>query len=135
VSVKRNPGADNVKNRIHNSSRILPGFDPERDNASSSATIAGEYVSRTDTLHLVAGAFNSHSEFQKALQEELIIHKELGFFMPEDRQHLYRDKATLWEKTVQDYKAAAETAKLNEEQANRLCAEELLGALAQEKAN
>lgn len=136
------PGAANVGTKIHSSAADLPGFDPARDSGS---TIAGQYVSTTDTVHLVRTAFDSESEVRKALQEEILVHKGLGFFRPEDRQQLYRDiqqaaqenegLADLWSKTVADYEPVVRSHKLNEEQANRLYAEEMLGTLAQTKVN
>jgi len=136
------PGAANVGIKIHSSAADLPGFDPARDSGS---TIAGQYVSTTDTVHLVRTAFDSESQVREALQEEILVHKGLGFFRPEDRQQLYRDiqqaaqenegLADLWSKTVADYEPVVRSHKLNEEQANRLYAEEMLGTLAQTKVN
>jgi len=139
---KRYPGADDVRVRIHDTAASLPGFNPDRD---SGASIAGQYVSENDTVHLVRTAFNRPSEIRAALQEEILVHKGLGFFKPEDRQQLYRDiqaaaeqskeVAELWDRTVKDYEGVAQGAGLSDEQANRLYAEELLGSLAQERPN
>jgi hypothetical protein len=139
--LKTYPGADNVTVEIHQSATALPGFKADRDSAG--ASIAGEYVSRTDTVHLVSAAFTNESDVLKALQEEILVHKGLGFFSPQDREQLYRDIQTaagesqevkaLWDKTVKEYQAVAESAGLNDEQANRLYAEEMLGSLAQEQ--
>lgn len=142
--LKAYPGADNVGVEIHRSAASLPGYNAERD-GDGAATISGQYVSRSDTLHLVAGAFSSRRKVQEALQEEILVHKGLGFFAPADREQLYRDIQTaagesrevkaLWDQTVEDYQPVVESAGLNQEQANRLYAEELLGALAQERPN
>ncbi|WP_328186885.1 LPD38 domain-containing protein [Marinobacter sp. OP 3.4] len=135
-------GADDVRTKIHDSAETLPGYNPERD---AGDTIAGQFEPRTNTVHLVANAYDRQSQIRETLQEEILVHKGLGFFKPEDRQQLYRDiqkaaaesqeVAQLWEQTVRDYESVAETASLNEEQANRLYAEELLGTLAQRKVN
>lgn len=86
---KRYPGADNVKIEIHQSATTLPRFDAARDGCA--VTTSGEYVSKTDTVHLVSSAFESPADVTRALQEEILVHKELGFFPPEDRRQLYRD--------------------------------------------
>lgn len=137
------PGASDVRTEIHQSSATLPGFRGDRDGGSSGATISGEYVSRDDTLHLVAGAFSGRGEVEAALREEILVHKGLGFFAPKDREQLYRDiqKAAqesrqvkaLWDKTVREYEAVAQYANLNAEQTKRLYAEEMLGTLAQQR--
>jgi len=139
------PGANDVTPRIHKTAATLPGFKPERDGDEAGATIAGEYDSRRDTVHLVSSAFDSEAEVVQALQEEILVHKGLGFFKPEDRQQLYRDiqKAAnesaevkaLWDRTVREYRPVAEYSSLNEEQSSRLYAEEMLGTLAQEQPN
>lgn len=139
---RRYKGADDVSIEYHDTAETLPGYSAERD---AGATIAGQYDSRTDTIHLVVSAYDSQSAVREALQEEILVHKGLGFFRPEDRQQLYRDiqqaaqespeVASLWDQTVQDYRDVAESANLNEEQANRYYAEELLGSLAQKKIN
>lgn len=139
---RRYKGADDVNIEYHATAETLPGYDAERD---AGAVIAGQYDGRTDTIHLVVSAYDSQSAVREALQEEILVHKGLGFFRPEDRQQLYRDiqqaaqesqeVADLWERTVRDYQDVAESANLNEEQANRYYAEELLGSLAQKKIN
>lgn len=140
--IDRYPGADDVTVTIHDNATTIPGFDPARD---SRAHISGLYESQTDTVHLVRTAFDSESAVTETLQEEILVHKGLGFFKPEDRQQLYRDiqqaaeesaeVKALWDKTVRDYQAVAESTRLNNEQANRLYAEEMLGSLAQERPN
>ena len=139
---ERYPGAANVRVQIHDTARTLPGFDQARDSA---AAISGQYVSTEDTLHLVRTAFDSRRSVNEALQEEILVHKGLGFFKVEDRNQFYRDvqQATqesrevkaLWDQVVSDYEPVAKSAKLNKEQANRLYAEELLGSLAQTRIN
>lgn len=140
--IDRYPGADDVTVTIHDNATTIPGFDPARD---SRAHISGLYESQTDTVHLVRTAFDSESAVTETLQEEILVHKGLGFFKPEDRQQLYRDiqqaaeesaeVKALWDQTVLDYQAVAESTGLNNEQANRLYAEEMLGSLAQERPN
>lgn len=140
--LRRYKGADDVDVRIHETAETLPGYNADRD---ASAVIQGQYDSRNDRLHLVARAFGSRREIRQALQEEILVHKGLGFFSPVDRQQLYSDiqraadenpdVRALWEQTLQDYRPVAETYNLNEDQANRLYAEELLGSLAQRDVN
>lgn len=54
-------------------------------------SFAGEYVSKTDTVLRVSSSFRTENEVLKVLQEEILVHKGLGFVAPEDRQQLCRD--------------------------------------------
>lgn len=151
--LKKYKGADDVKLTVHKTAATIPGVDPDRD---AGVVIEGRYIHSANELHINAGAFDRsgrdrastsqvRAAIESALQEEIIVHKGLGFFSPEDRQQLYEDiqaavandtkLARLWDQTVNDYRPIAKSAKLNDEQSNRLYAEEMLGSLAQEKIN
>lgn len=138
--MEKYPGANDVKTRIHRSATTLPSFRKGRDEG---AAIQGEYRSKDDELHLVSGEFRTRSEVEQTLQEEIFVHKGLGFFSPKDRAQLYLDiqqaakdssaVRELWDSVKRDYGAVADSHNLNEESRNRLFAEELLGKVAQEK--
>lgn len=138
--MEKYPGANDVKTRIHRSATTLPSFKKGRDDG---AAIKGEYRSKQGELHLVAGELRTRSEVEQTLQEEIFVHKGLGFFNPKDRAQLYLDiqqaakdspaVRELWGQVKRDYAAIADSHNLNEESRNRLFAEELLGKVAQEK--
>jgi hypothetical protein len=141
-------GADDVRVQIHDSAETLPSYRADRDSGSS---IQGEYEFRTGTVHLVGASLgardgkSARQVVEETLREEILVHKGLGLLSPVARRQLYaqirkaaRENKTigrLWDETVADYSAVAESAKLTAEQADRYYAEELLGTLAQRKIN
>lgn len=52
--LKKYKGADDVRVEVHRSAETLPSYRPGRDDG---IVIEGEYDSRTDTAHIVAGGF------------------------------------------------------------------------------
>ncbi len=131
-------GADDIKVRISEDSTVFPGFNAERDKGY---VIPAQF--KDNTLYLAASGFRSAREVRETLQEEIFVHKGLGFLSPDDRQQLYRDiqqavadspeVAKLWEQTKSDYGSIADDFHLSDEQRNRYFAEELLGTIAQRK--